>query len=198
MTKVALITGGNRGIGLAISKAMLQQGYAVQILSRSELAPEVLTELQGLSEVGHTSGDVSDLTAHQRFIGDALDRWGRIDVLVNNAGVAPTSRDDILDATVESFDRVLGINLSGPYFLTQAVARQLIAQRGDGTTDTTDGIVGAIVNVASCSSTMVSFNRGEYASPRLGSRWQPSSGPRDSLRRGSSSMRCVQASSPPR
>lgn len=63
MTKVALITGGNRGIGLAISKAMLQQGYAVQILSRSELAPEVLTELQGLSEVGHTSGDVSDLTA---------------------------------------------------------------------------------------------------------------------------------------
>lgn len=54
MTKVALITGGNRGIGLAISKAMLQQGYAVQILSRSELAPEVLTELQGLSEVGHT------------------------------------------------------------------------------------------------------------------------------------------------
>ena len=113
MTKVALITGGNRGIGLAISKAMLQQGYAVQILSRSELAPEVLTELQGLSEVGHTSGDVSDLTAHQRFIGDALDRWGRIDVLVNNAGVAPTSRDDILDATVESFDRVLGINLRG-------------------------------------------------------------------------------------
>ena len=168
MTKVALITGGNRGIGLAISKAMLQQGYAVQILSRSELAPEVLTELQGLSEVGHTSGDVSDLTAHQRFIGDALDRWGRIDVLVNNAGVAPTSRDDILDATVESFDRVLGINLRGPYFLTQAVARQLIAQRGDGTTDTTDGIVGAIVNVASCSSTMVSFNRGEYCISKAG------------------------------
>ncbi|CAM4132484.1 3-ketoacyl-ACP reductase [Cutibacterium acnes] len=168
MTKVALITGGNRGIGLAISKAMLQQGYAVQILSRSELAPEVLTELQGLSEVGHTSGDVSDLTAHQRFIGDALDRWGRIDVLVNNAGVAPTSRDDILDATVESFDRVLGINLRAPYFLTQAVARQLIAQRGDGTTDTTDGIVGAIVNVASCSSTMVSFNRGEYCISKAG------------------------------
>ena len=130
MTKVALVTGGNRGIGLAITKAMLCHGYAVQILSRSQPSAELLDEMARLGEVGHTRGDVSDLSVHERFITDAVAKWGRIDVLVNNAGVAPASRDDILNATVESFDRVMGINLRGPYFLTQAVARKFIDQRG--------------------------------------------------------------------
>ena len=89
-------------------------------------------------------------------------------MLVNNAGVAPASRDDILNATVESFDRVMGINLRGPYFLTQAVARKFIDQRGTGTTNTTDGLAGAIVNVASCSSAMASLNRGEYCISKAG------------------------------
>ena len=168
MTKVALVTGGNRGIGLAITKAMLCHGYAVQILSRSQPSAELLDEMARLGEVGHTRGDVSDLSVHERFITDAVAKWGRIDVLVNNAGVAPASRDDILNATVESFDRVMGINLRGPYFLTQAVARKFIDQRGTGTTNTTDGLAGAIVNVASCSSAMASLNRGEYCISKAG------------------------------
>lgn len=170
MQPVAVVTGGNRGIGLAVVKALLGAGYAVQIMSRSSLDARVRAELEELGPVGHTAGDVSDPAAHERLLDDAVAAFGRLDVLVNNAGVAPTSRDDLLSATRESFDRVLGINLRGPYFLIQAFSRRLIAQRDaegrDGATD--DGLVGTIVNVSSCSASIVSTNRGEYCVSKAG------------------------------
>jgi NAD(P)-dependent dehydrogenase (short-subunit alcohol dehydrogenase family) len=110
---------------------------------------------------------VADPADHARYVQDAVDAWGRLDVLVNNAGVAPSVRDDILDAGTESFDRVLGINLRGPYFLTQAFARAVLDLRGplDGLPDRP---VATIVNVSSISAETVSINRGDYCISKAG------------------------------
>jgi len=89
--------------------------------------------------------------------------YGRLHVLVNNAGVAPRERNDLLDATEESFDRVLGINLKGPYFLTQRVANWMVEQRSQE-----DAFEGCIINITSISSTVASPNRGEYCLSKAG------------------------------
>lgn len=128
--KVALVTGGNRGIGLGITRTLLADGWAVSILATRPEPTELLAELGELGPVRYTRGSVDELETHRRYIDETLSQWGRIDALVNNAGVAPTERRDILEATPQSFDRVLGINLRGPYFLTQAVAAQMIEARG--------------------------------------------------------------------
>ena len=163
-TKVALVTGGNRGIGRGITEALLAEGFAVSIMATRPEPTDVMTELRELGEVRYVQGSVSDLEAHRRYIDDALAAWGRIDVLVNNAGVAPAERADLLDATAESFDRVLEINLRGPYFLTQQVARAMIAGRREGH----EGVLGTIVNVSSISAEVVSTNRGEYCISKAG------------------------------
>lgn len=165
--KVALVTGGNRGIGLGITRTLLADGWAVSILATRPEPTELLTELGELGPVRYTRGSVDELETHRRYIDETLSQWGRIDALVNNAGVAPTERRDILEATPQSFDRVLGINLRGPYFLTQAVAAQMIEARGP-VQGLPDQLVGTIVNVASISSTTVSTNRGEYCISKAG------------------------------
>ena len=171
MPAVALVTGGNRGIGLGITRALLADGYAVSILATREEPADVLAELRELAgaddRVRYVRGSVADPADHGRYVRDAVDSWGRLDVLVNNAGVGPTVRDDLLDAGTESFDRVLGINLRGPYFLTQAFARAAIGLRGP-----IEGLperpVGTIVNVSSISATTVSTNRGDYCISKAG------------------------------
>lgn len=170
MAKVALVTGGSRGIGQGITRALLDRGYAVAILATREQPAELMAELGDLGDVSYTRGSVADLADHRRYADDALDRWGRIDVLVNNAGVAPNVRADILDADPDSFDRVLDINLRGPYFLTQLVANEMIARRaGDDSGNAGDSAVtGTIINVSSVSATMVSTNRGEYCISKAG------------------------------
>jgi NAD(P)-dependent dehydrogenase (short-subunit alcohol dehydrogenase family) len=139
----------------------------VSILATRQEPVEVLAELRELGEVRYVRGSVAEPQDHQRFVEDALGAWGRLDVLVNNAGVGPLVRDDILDAGTESFDRVLGINLRGPYFLTQAFARAVIALRGP-----LDALpeqpVATIVNVSSISATTVSTNRGDYCISKAG------------------------------
>ncbi len=165
MSKVALVTGGNRGIGQGITRALLAQDYHVAILATREEPTELMAELRELGEVSYTRGSVAELDDHRRYADDALNRWGKIDVLVNNAGVAPSVRADILEAEPESFDRVLDINLRGPYFLTQLVANEMIARR----TGEPDGsVVGSIINVSSVSATFVSTNRGEYCISKAG------------------------------
>src|SRR5699024_2338594 len=135
-------------------------------------------ELSRSGEVSYVQGSVAELSDHARYVDAALDRWGRIDLLVNNAGVAPSVRADILEAEPESFDRVLGINLRGPYFLTQRVANVMVGQQAPEAT-TTEGegaapgqaapsLRGTIVNVSSTSAVTVSTNRGEYCISKAG------------------------------
>ncbi len=107
--------------------------------------------------------DVGELADHQGMLDAIRQRFGRLDVLVNNAGVAPDVRADLLDASPESFDRLIRINLRGPYFLTQAVARWMIQQR-----EADPSSRPAIVNVSSISATVVSTNRGDYCLSKAG------------------------------
>src|SRR5262249_43930558 len=124
--QAALVTGGARGIGLGISRALAREGPDFALCGpRDEAAgaPRV-GELGKLgAEVHYRRADVADTAALRRMVADARERLGRLHVLVNNAGVAPLERRDILEATEESFDHVIRTNLRGPYFLTQAVAR---------------------------------------------------------------------------
>lgn len=164
MECVALVTGGSRGIGLGITKGLLEQGVRVAMLATRE-EPEGLVESLGGPKVAlYVRGSVADLDQHQRILDDVLAHFGRIDILVNNAGVAPSQRLDLLEATAESYDRVMEINLRGPYFLTQAVANQILKQEPlEGY-----GVRGSIVNVSSTSATTVSLNRGEYCISKAG------------------------------
>jgi NAD(P)-dependent dehydrogenase (short-subunit alcohol dehydrogenase family) len=163
---VAMVTGGSRGIGRGITERLLHDGYQVSILATKPAPEDVLGPLRELGDVSYTAGSVADPADHRRYLDDTMAAFGRVDVLVNNAGVAPSVRNDVLEATADEFDRVLGINLRGPYFLTQVVANQLIAQRGP--TVPTDRPCGAIINVSSISATVVSTNRGEYCVSKAG------------------------------
>ena len=167
MPRVALVTGGSRGIGQGITRRLLADGFAVSILATREAPAAVLSELREVGEVRYVRGNVAEPDDHRRYVQDAVETWGRLDVLVNNAGVGPLVRDDLLDAGVESYDRVLGVNLRGPYFLTQAFARAVIALRGPLDVPA-QAPVATIVNVSSISATTVSTNRGEYCISKAG------------------------------
>ena len=164
MPAVALVTGGNRGIGLGITQRLLADGFAVSILATREEPTELLESLDAPGRVRYVRGSVADLEDHARFVDDAVEAWGRLDLLVNNAGVAPSVRADLLEAGPESFDRVLGINLRGPYFLTQTFANRVIAL-GSSVEDRPRATV---INVSSISATAVSTNRGDYCVSKAG------------------------------
>jgi len=167
LPRVALVTGGNRGIGQGITRRLLGDGFAVSILATREEPLDVLRELRELGQVRYVRGSVAEAEDRQHYVRDAVDAWGRLDVLVNNAGVGPRVRDDLLDASMESFDRVLGINLRGPYFLTQVFARTVIELRGP-LDAAPERPVATIVNVSSISATTVSTNRGDYCISKAG------------------------------
>src|SRR5699024_659446 len=156
--------GGNRGIGLGITRSLLAEGYAVAILATRPEPTELIEELRESGDVIYVQGSVAEQESHQQYVEAALQRWGRIDLLVNNAGVAPTVRADILEAEEDSFDRVLGINLRGPYLLTQRVANVMREQ--DVPQD--QQVRGTIINVSSTSAVTVSTNRGEYCVSKAG------------------------------
>lgn len=165
--RVALVTGGSRGIGLGITEHLLDQGYRVAMLATRPAPRDLLADLGERGEVRYVRGSIADLDDHDRMLDEVLDAWGRLDALVNNAGVAPTQRADLLEAGVESFDRVLGINLRGPWFFTQRAARAMIARRRPDW-QLSDGPVGTIVNVSSISAEVVSLNRGDYCLSKAG------------------------------
>jgi 3-oxoacyl-[acyl-carrier protein] reductase len=166
MKKVALITGAGRGIGLGIAECLAKDGCDIVICDVHE-ETAVAAALDGLRKLGadvlYCRGDVTDAAARQRMLDAIQARFGRLHVLVNNAGVAPKVRADILDATEESFERLIRINLQGPYFLTQAVARWLIAQK-----KADPAFQGCIVNISSVSATVASVSRGEYCISKAG------------------------------
>jgi 3-oxoacyl-[acyl-carrier protein] reductase len=163
--RVALVTGGTRGIGLGIARALAAEGFALALNGvRPEAGVrEVLEELGGRTEVLYCRGDVSTAEARTAVLGRVREAFGALHLLVNNAGVAPKERRDLLEATEESFDHVLGINLRGPYFLTQAAARWMVEQK-----QADAGFAGAIINIGSVSATLASVNRGEYCVAKAG------------------------------
>jgi NAD(P)-dependent dehydrogenase (short-subunit alcohol dehydrogenase family) len=166
MKKVALVTGGSRGIGLGIAEHLAKNGFDLAINGVREEASvkEVLTHLQELgAEVIYCQGDIASREARDRMLAQIKNHFGRLHVLVNNAGVAPKERRDILEATEESFHYVLSTNLQGAYFLTQAAANWMITQ-----THTNTEFWGCIINVSSISATVVSVNRGEYCIAKAG------------------------------
>lgn len=166
MKRIALITGGARGIGLGVSQHLAVEGFDLAICGVREpsAAAEAIQSLRGRgAEVLYVQADVSDTAARARLVDAVKERFGRLHVLVNNAGVAPQTRTDILEATEESFERVLRINLQGPYFLTQACANWMIAQQ-----EADAAFQGCIVNVSSVSATVVSVSRGEYCVSKAG------------------------------
>ena len=166
MRRVALVTGGSRGIGLGIAGALAEHGYDLVINGRRD-EDSVATTLGELREKGaeilYCQADISSTADRESMIGATKDYFGRLDVLVNNAGVAPLERNDILEASMESYDRVMKINLQGPYFLTREVAKWMIAQK-----EADAGFRGCIINVGSISATVVSTNRGEYCLSKAG------------------------------
>ena len=132
MKKVALVTGGARGIGWGIARCLAADGCDIAVCgTRDEDAvQEALADLRRPgTDVLYCQADVSDGAARARLLSAVRERFGRLNVLVNNAGVAPKVRADILEATEESFEWVMKVNLQGPYFLTQAAARWMIEQR---------------------------------------------------------------------
>jgi len=146
---VALITGASRGIGRAIAQELHSTHRIVGTYRGRRDAAESLAAETGAAIYACDLARRDDREALASFVSD---KFGRVDLLVNNAGMAPRERRDILDATEDSFDELIAANLKGPYFLTQAIARDMIAEN----------IPGRIVFVTSISSYTASVNRGEY------------------------------------
>ncbi|HLJ97532.1 MAG TPA: 3-ketoacyl-ACP reductase [Gemmataceae bacterium] len=160
---VALVTGGSRGIGRSICLELAQHGYAVAInfAGNEDAARQTQAQIGRSRDTLLCRGDVSTATDRDRMVDAVLARWGRIDVLVNNAGITSPGRRDLLEATEESWDRVLAVNLRGPYFLCQRVAREMIRLLPQMVHPT-------LVNISSLSSYTVSTNRGDYCVSKAG------------------------------
>ncbi len=166
MKPTALITGGTRGIGLGIAREMAGAQFDLALNGRrdeSDVTP-VLNELRSMgSRVIYLQGDVSKERDRNQIISQAIVEFGQLNVLVNNAGIAPPERRDILEATEASFDLVLNTNLKGPYFLTQRVAGHMVKQKA-----TDPAGFYCIINVSSVSASVASVNRGEYCISKAG------------------------------
>ena len=165
MKKTAVVTGSSRGIGYAIARQLGLDGFNVVIVATGSREKNIdairRLEEEGIT-VGYVQANVADHDDRLRIVSESVKLFGRIDVLVNNAGVAPLVRADLLVMTEESFDRVVGINTKGNMFLTQAVARQMISQ------EPIEKRKGVIVNISSCSSVVSSTSRGEYCVSKAG------------------------------
>lgn len=157
---VALITGGARGIGLGIAKSLASDGYSLALngVRSADLVADVLTAFRDAgTEVVYCQGDVSSGSDRASIVQKVKDKFSRMDVLINNAGITSPGRKDLLEADEESFDRVVSVNLKGPYFLTQLAANFMIDLLG-ASLETEP----CIVNVSSISAEFVSTNRGDY------------------------------------
>ena len=166
---VALVTGGTRGIGLGIARALARDGWSLALCGRrpaNDVHP-VVEDLGagGASEVAYWPADVGAATDRARLLSAIETRFGRLDALVNNAGKAPDVRADLLEATEASFEDLIRTNLQGPYFLTQQVARMMSARRGAQGPPPQPG---GIVFVTSVSAELASPNRGEYCVSKAG------------------------------
>jgi NAD(P)-dependent dehydrogenase (short-subunit alcohol dehydrogenase family) len=158
---VVLVTGGTRGIGLGIARALAREGWKLALcgLRPLDAISPVLDELRSAgTEADYWRADIGNAHDRAALLTSAISRYGTLDALVNNAGRAPRVRADLLEANENSFEEVMRTNLQGPYFLTQSVARLMVEQAK----------AGAIVFVTSASADMASTNRGEYCVSKAG------------------------------
>jgi len=164
--KIALITGGARGIGFGIAMEMAKAGFDLVLCGRKN-QNEVESRLIELRNTGvqviYSKCDISSESDRKKLIKDLKKVPGKINILVNNAGVAPRTRKDIMEITEEDFNWLLNINLTGPCFLTQEIARWMIELKKKNNT-----FDASIINVSSVSSSMASINRGEYCISKAG------------------------------
>lgn len=165
-TPVALVTGGSRGIGRGIALALAKEGYKILVnyntnLDAADDTCRMIEEAGGQAE--SCQADIAEPEHRELLLDYCMERLGRIDLLVNNAGIAPPTRHDLLDMPAESFDLVMATNLKAPFFLTQAVAKMMIQQLNDKTIPSA-----MIVNISSISAYAVSTNRGEYCISKAG------------------------------
>ena len=165
MRKIAIVTGSARGIGLGIASQLAKDGYNIAMIDVGDKNEESVKTIKDLGvDCLYIKADISNHDDRIRIVEETVKYYGRIDALVNNAGVAPIERADLLTMSEASWDRVIGINTKGNMFLTQAVANQMIKQ------DILEGEErrGVIVNISSCSTVVSSTNRGEYCVSKAG------------------------------
>lgn len=159
-TEVALITGSRRGIGLGIALELAKEGFRIVMNGIASIA-DTQESIRAVQSAGadchYIQADISDTAQHAKIISEIRAKFGKLNVLVNNAGVAPSPREDILVASEESFDRLLRINLKGPYFLTRDIANWMIDQQKIAREDKFK-----IINISSVNAFTASPSRGEY------------------------------------
>ena len=166
MKNTALITGGSRGIGLGIAVELAKARFNLVIngVRRQEVVQPILDGLKMFGvKVVYVQGNISHKPDREKIFQTVISEFGHLNVLVNNAGIAPRERKDILEATEEIFDEVLETNLKGPYFLTQLFANHMVKQK-----QLNPEFSGCIINVSSVSATVASVNRGEYCISKAG------------------------------
>ncbi len=158
----AIVTGGARGIGLACAEALADAGFDILAADLAGQAPEGLAKnitARG-AKFAYVRCDIADLASHATLVGTAMQAFGRIDCLINNAGVGAVVRSDLLEMKPENFDRTLGINLRGTVFLSQAVARAMLTAPGADSR--------SIITITSVSADMASPERSEYCISKAG------------------------------
>ncbi|QRM57446.1 3-ketoacyl-ACP reductase [Sinorhizobium sp. BG8] len=161
---VALITGGRRGIGLGIATALAKSGYDIALTGIGDPSPTdtVLDELRAHgAEAIYLKADLVEVSGHQKTVEDVIANLGRIDCLVNNAGMSSVVRGDFLDLRPENFDTILATNLRGTIFFTQAVVRAMLA-------DARPSVSRSIINITSVSASMSSPERLDYCISKAG------------------------------
>jgi NAD(P)-dependent dehydrogenase (short-subunit alcohol dehydrogenase family) len=165
-SRAAIVTGAGRGIGRGIAQALGRAGWTVVVNYHSDASAAAQTA----GEIEQSGGralplqaDIAQSEGRTHLVDETLKELGRIDLLVNNAGIAPRQRADLLETGEESWDEILGTNLKGPFFLTQRIAREMIRLLEDGRIQRPK-----IVNLGSLSSYTSSTSRGEYCISKAG------------------------------
>ena len=166
MNKIAFITGGTRGIGFGVALALGKAGFdlALNGMRNEGDVTNALEELRNLGvNVAYFQGNVAVREDRQAMLNKILSHFGSVNVLVNNAGIAPRERADILHAKEEIWDEVMEINLKGPYFLTQLFANYFVEKKLENPL-----FEASIINISSISAFVASINRGEYCVSKAG------------------------------